>query len=80
MTISPVSDAIIDVRDIEPRLRHSVIFGVFTRLYPGESFELVNDHDPRPLRRHFEMEHPGTFSWTYAESGPDVWRVRIGRV
>jgi len=24
-------------------------------------------------------EHPGQFSWTYVESGPEVWRVEIGR-
>lgn len=80
MATSPVSDAIIDVRDIAPRLRHPVIFGVFGRLRPGESFELVNDHDPKPLHLRFGMDHPGAFNWDYQESGPDVWRVRISRI
>jgi uncharacterized protein (DUF2249 family) len=38
---------------------------------------LVNDHDPKPLRYQFEARHVGTSD--YLESGPKVWRVRIGR-
>jgi uncharacterized protein (DUF2249 family) len=41
---------------------------------------LVNDHDPRPLRYQFEAEHAGRYSWDYLEAGPEVWRVRIGRL
>ncbi|MBX6351258.1 MAG: DUF2249 domain-containing protein, partial [Clostridia bacterium] len=28
----------------------------------------------------FAAEEPGRFTWEYVESGPEVWRVRIGRV
>jgi uncharacterized protein (DUF2249 family) len=44
-----------------------------------EAFELVNDHDPKPLYYQLAAEQPGTFSWDYVEQGPYVWRVRIGR-
>jgi uncharacterized protein (DUF2249 family) len=69
----------IDVRAIEPRDRHPLIFDTFGKLAAGESFELVNDHDPKPLYYQFEAERSGQFTWDYLESGPDVWRVRIGR-
>ncbi|HEU4849079.1 MAG TPA: DUF2249 domain-containing protein [Terrimesophilobacter sp.] len=36
--------------------------------------------DPKPLYYQFEAEHTGEFSWDHLEQGPDVWRVRIGRV
>jgi len=49
-------------------------------LAPDTGFVLVNDHDPEPLRYQFEAEHAGQFTWLYLESGPEVWRVRIGRV
>ncbi|MFI1093636.1 DUF2249 domain-containing protein [Streptomyces sp. NPDC020917] len=48
-------------------------------LEPGEHFTLVNNHDPKPLRREFEAAHPGAFTWEYLESGPEHWRIRIGR-
>ena len=70
----------VDVRTIVPRDRHSLIFGTFAELAPGEALLLVNDHDPKPLYYQFQAEHGGEFSWEYLESGPDVWRVRIGRV
>lgn len=69
----------IDVRTIPPRDRHPLIFQTFDALQPGESFVLVNDHDPRPLRYQFMHEREGQFDWTYLESGPAVWQVRIGR-
>ncbi|MFN8124311.1 MAG: DUF2249 domain-containing protein [Thermoleophilia bacterium] len=70
---------VLDVREIIPRERHPRIFGLFDGLAPGEAFELVNDHDPRPLRYQFEAERSGAFSWDYLEEGPETWRVRIGR-
>ena len=69
----------IDAQSIAPRERHPRIFARFGRLAPGESFVLVNSHDPRPLRAQFEDPHAGAFTWDYLESGPEVWRVRIGR-
>jgi uncharacterized protein (DUF2249 family) len=70
---------LLDVRVIPPREKHPAIFRTFEALEPGESFVLVNDHDPRPLRYQFEYEHPGEFDWQYLEEGPVVWRVAISR-
>jgi uncharacterized protein (DUF2249 family) len=69
----------LDVRVIPPREKHPTIFATYDALEPGESFVLVNDHDPFPLRYQFEAERPGGFGWDYLESGPVVWRVRISR-
>ena len=70
----------IDVRSLVPRQRHATIFDLVGRLEPGNSFVLINDHDPKPLYYQLEAEHPGSFSWTYLERGPEAWRVEIGRV
>ncbi|MCX5251298.1 DUF2249 domain-containing protein [Streptomyces sp. NBC_00201] len=69
---------VLDVREIPHGQRHPRIFARYGRLDPGESFVLVNNHDPKPLRREFEATHPGTHTWDYIESGPEIWRVRIG--
>jgi uncharacterized protein (DUF2249 family) len=69
----------IDVRSIAPRERHPLIFNTFHDLVPGGSFLLVNDHDPKPLYYPFQAEHGGQFKWEYLESGPEVWKVRIGK-
>ncbi len=69
----------IDVRTIVPRDRHPLIFKTFDELKPGESFELVNDHAPKPLYYQFMHERPDQFEWEYLEEGPEVWRVRISR-
>ncbi len=63
-----------------PPQRHPLIFQTFESLAPGEAFLLVNDHDPKPLYYQFQAERAGTFSWDYVERGPEVWRVRIGKV
>lgn len=72
--------ATIDVRQIPPRERHPQIFDTFGKLKQGEALLLVNDHDPKPLYYQFQAEHKNRFSWEYLEQGPDVWKVRIGRV
>lgn len=69
----------LDVRTIAPPQRHPQIFGIFEGLGDGESFELINDHDPKPLYYQFEAERTGQFTWDYLEQGPDTWRVKIGR-
>ena len=71
---------LIDVRTIAPRERHPLIFSTFDALQPGQSLELVNDHDPKPLYYQFNAELPGQFEWTYLERGPETWRVAIARV
>ena len=62
-----------------PVHRHPLIFDTFAALPPGAAFELVNDHDPKPLWYQFSAERSGAFTWDYLEQGPDVWRVRIGK-
>jgi uncharacterized protein (DUF2249 family) len=69
----------LDIRPVEPRERHPLIFDKWEGLDPGESFVLVNDHDPVPLYYQFQAEKPGEATWDYVESGPDVWQVRIGK-
>lgn len=70
----------LDVRTILPRDRHPLIFSTFDSLQPGEAFELVNDHAPKPLYYQFLHERPDLFQWDNLEEGPETWRVRITRV
>lgn len=77
---SPVELAQLDVRSMVPRDRHAAIFETYYELHLGDSFILINDHDPKPLKYQFEVEHSGEFTWNYLESGPTVWKVRIGKV
>ncbi|MBP6320357.1 MAG: DUF2249 domain-containing protein, partial [Rubrivivax sp.] len=38
--------AAVDLRTISPRDRHATVFSRFDGLQPGQSLQLVNDHDP----------------------------------
>lgn len=73
------SERVIDVRTIPPPGRHPLILDTFLALRVGTAFELVSDHEPKPLYYEFQAEHTGEFSWDYLERGPRTWRVRIGR-
>lgn len=74
-----MSDQKLDVRTEIPMRRHELIFETYHELAGGQGFELVNDHDPKPLYYQFAAEHAGEFTWDYLEEGPEVWRVRIGK-
>ena len=70
----------VDARNYEPKDKHRVIFETFNSLKPGEVMELINDHDPVPLRYQFMAEQgEDVFTWEYLESGPEIWRVSIGK-
>jgi uncharacterized protein (DUF2249 family) len=79
MEVTLMADTTLDVRTEPPARRHELIFDTFEQLSAGDGFELVNDHDPKPLYYQLEAEQTGRFSWDYVEQGPEVWRVRIGR-
>lgn len=67
----------IDVRTIPPRERH---FSTVEGLEVGKSFQLVKDHDAKPLYYQFQAEMPARFGWEYPETGPDVWGGTITKV
>ncbi|WP_321175243.1 DUF2249 domain-containing protein [Afipia birgiae] len=71
------SERVINVRDIDPRHRHRIIFQLFEQLGSDSSLQLVVDHDPRPLRLQLEAKHGARCRWTYLVQGPDVWRIRL---
>jgi len=70
----------VDVRELAPRDRHPLVRSTFRSLGVGETMELINDHDPRPLYEQLQAEAPGQFGWDYLQSGPDLWRVRIAKL
>ncbi|HEX7055877.1 MAG TPA: DUF2249 domain-containing protein [Bacilli bacterium] len=72
--------ATVKVTEYPPHLKHKVIFETFSGLQAGEAMEIINDHDPRPLKFQFEDQYPDHFTWEYLEKGPEVFRIKIGRV
>ncbi len=70
----------LDVRPIIAKEKHSTIFATFEALASGEAFQLINDHDPKPLYYEMEAERKGTFEWEYVEKGTEVWRVNIKKI
>jgi len=72
-----IKTAVLDVTQLEPRLKHPTIFEHFDALEQGESFIIHNDHDPRPLYYQLLGERGNIFTWDYLESGPETWQVQL---
>jgi regulator of cell morphogenesis and NO signaling len=77
ITETGAGDFVLNVTLIEPRLKHPTIFKHFDALPEGQSFQILNDHDPKPLYYQLLGERGNIFSWTYLEQGPQWWRVQI---
>ena len=71
------SERVINVRDIDPQHRHTIIFQLLDHVARDASLQLIADHDPKPLRFQLEEKHGLRCQWTYLEEGPDVWRVQL---
>lgn len=76
----------LDVRDVPKPQRHPMIFERFAALSPGESFVLVNNHDPKHLRQEFDRDFPDGYGWDYLSRGrhddtavDGLWRIQITR-
>jgi uncharacterized protein (DUF2249 family)/quercetin dioxygenase-like cupin family protein len=76
----PMTDQELDVRKIRKAERHPAIFAAYERLATGESLVLISDHNPRHLRDEFAVEHPRSHQWEFLDSGPDIWRIRVGKL
>lgn len=72
-----VEEKILNVSLLEPKLKHPTVFSWFDALAEGESFILLNDHDPIPLFYEMKAERGEIFNWNKIENGPEVWRVEI---
>jgi uncharacterized protein (DUF2249 family) len=70
----------LDIRPVPPPQKHPLILQTFDALAVGETLQLINDHEPRPLFYQFHHERPGQFEWMPIEQGPIVWRVNITKV
>jgi uncharacterized protein (DUF2249 family)/quercetin dioxygenase-like cupin family protein len=75
-----MADNELDVRQLRKPDKHPTIFATYAALAVGESFVLVNNHDPKHLHEEFEADHAGSYGWDYVEKGPAVWRIRITKL
>lgn len=75
----PANERVIDVREISPKIRHTIIMQLFDNLQMDQTLQLIVDHEPRRLKLSMDVRYDGRFLWDYLESGPDLWRVRIAR-
>ena len=69
----------LDIRIYEKGHKKDIIFKAFEELTLGETMELINDHNPRPLYQQFILNFPEHFEWEYLEQGPEIWRIAIMR-
>lgn len=70
---------ILNITEIEPRLKHQAIFDRFDSLEQGTSFVIQNDNDPKSLYYQLMAERGQNFTWVPQINGPEVWQVRVGK-
>ncbi|HET7103736.1 MAG TPA: DUF2249 domain-containing protein [Terracidiphilus sp.] len=73
-------DEVLDLREVERFQRHPLVFSKFDALGVGESFVLINDHDPVPLHGQMEAMRPHQLTWEYILRGPAIFQIRVRRV
>jgi uncharacterized protein (DUF2249 family)/quercetin dioxygenase-like cupin family protein len=70
----------LDLRQTPRERRHSTVVYAFDTLGVGESFLLVNDHDPQPLHAQMEQLRQGELAWEYEVQGPYEFRIKVSRI
>lgn len=72
-----ITENVLNVTLLEPRLKHPTIFNRFDELEEGADLTILNDHDPKPLYYQMLGERGNVFIWEYLEQGPEWWKVKI---
>ncbi len=67
----------LDLRELGCQERHGLVFQCLNALEPGQSIELVNDHDPEPLRRQIKARFDRTIGWSLSNPVPQEYRVTL---
>lgn len=70
----------LDLREVPQPQRHAQVYAMFETLAVGQSFTLVNDHDPVHLREQMDADLYGSFTWEYLRGEPRDWRITISRL
>lgn len=70
----------LDLRAVPRPERHPLVFANLDALALGESFVLINDHDPIPLARQIQDLRAGQVTLEYERREPGFFRIRITRV
>ncbi len=70
----------LDLRPTPRERRHSTVVYAFDTLGVGESFLLVNDHDPQPLHAQMEQLRQGELAWEYEVQGLYEFRIKVSRI
>lgn len=73
-------EKVINVQELEPRLRHQTIFQTFEDLNEGESLVIHNNHDPKPVYYQMMEMYGEVFSWEYLEEGPEWWDIKVTKI
>lgn len=69
-----------DVRPYSPTERHEMFYQAFADIKPGEAFEFINDHDPKPLYYQMKAESKEPFRWEYLQEDEEEWKVRVTKI
>ena len=78
--MSSPQTAVLDARLIPCSGKHELIFRRWSTLAVGESFTLLNDHRPEPLRQQFAQHVPGCFDWRETKSPSGGFAVTLTRL
>jgi uncharacterized protein (DUF2249 family) len=74
-----MSETTLDVREMPPSDRHPKIHEAFDALDAGETLEIVNDHDPKPLfyEMQAEVDAFDADGYEVEQHGAEEYRARF---
>ncbi len=63
----------LDLKGLRTFDKHLKMFELWRKLKEGEALRVIDDKEPKLLRKELEDEHIGQFEWDYEKEGPEEW-------
>jgi uncharacterized protein (DUF2249 family) len=70
----------LDGREIPCSIKHGMIIAKWQALPVGQSFILINNHEPVRLKNQFGELWPETFAWQCDAKGPEEFHIQITKL
>jgi len=74
-----MAETTLDLRDVPPAERHPKVHDAFESISSGETLELVNDHEPKPLfyELRAEVDDFDADGYEVEQRGPTEYVARL---
>lgn len=70
----------LDLREVPPAEQNLRVLQAMESIRPGTIFLVLDNKEPKEIRKQLDHYFEGRFRWKLLQEGPDLWVVKIAKL